>query len=185
MTGGTYGVNTGCAWNGMVYPSPVRIADTANFTLEVDLRSNQGDLWYSSYGVFFNASEDLRQTYIVRLFQGQETPEWAAYYWPNFQGSSDDQPPPQILWYATCWTCNGQDFSWNHIVIQRQGSFFAVYMGTPGNVARMVVINDARLVDSQHVRVGVHHANFEWRGDASPSWYAYLFDNFRLTLARR
>jgi uncharacterized repeat protein (TIGR01451 family) len=182
---GRYGVNTVCAWNGMLYPAPVRLADPANFTLEVDLASNQADLWYSSYGVFFNASEDLHQAYVVRLFQGLEVPEWAAYYWPNFQGSSDDQPPPQMLTYATCWTCTGQDFGWNHIVIQRQGSFFEVWMGTPGRLARMAIINDARLVDSQHVRVGVHHGNFEWRGDASSSWYAYLFDNFRLTLARR
>jgi uncharacterized repeat protein (TIGR01451 family) len=188
---GRYGVNTVCAWNGMLYPAPVRLADPANFTLEADLASNQADLWFSSYGVFFNASEDLHQTYIVRLFQGYEVPEWAAYYWPNFQGSSDDQPPPQFIGpmpegvLPRCWTCNGNDFAWNHIVIQRQGPIFEVWMGTPGHLARMAVINDARLVDSQHVRVGVHHANFEWRGDSSPSWYAYLFDNFRLTLARR
>lgn len=182
---GRYGVNTVCAWNGMLYPAPVRIADPANFTLDVDLKSNQSDLWYSSYGVFFNASEDLRQTYIVRLFQGQDVPEWAAYYWPNFQGSSNDQPPPELLYWGSCWTCDGQDFSWNHILIQRRGAIFEVWMGTPGHLARMAVFNDARLVDSQHVRVGVHHANFEWRGDSSPSWYAYLFDNFRLTLARR
>ncbi len=181
--GAGYGVNTLCVWNGKLYPAPVRIADPAYFTLTTDMRSNQGDLWYSSYGVFFNASEDLRQTYIVRLFQGFETdPEWAAYYWPNFQGSSDDQPPPEVLWMGECYACTGADFAWNQIVIRRQGAYFEVWMGTPGNVARMRVFNDARLVDHQHVRVGVHHGNFEW---GYASGYAYVFDNFRLALAIR
>jgi len=186
MTGGTYGVNTGCAWNGMVYPSPVRIADTANFTLEVDLRSNQGDLWYSSYGVFFNASEDLRQMYIVRIFQGQEPPEFAIYRWPNFQGSSDDQPPPVMWLYSTCNECDGADYAWNHIAVRRRGALFEVYMGKSGGaLARQATIVDDAYMDSNHARVGVHHGNFEWRGDAGAAFYAYVFDNFRLSPATR
>jgi uncharacterized repeat protein (TIGR01451 family) len=183
--GAGYGINVGCAWNGQVFPAPVRIADSANFTVEVDLRSNQSDLWYSSYGLFFNGSEDLRQVYIVRLFQGKNPPEWAAYYWPNFIGSSDDQPPPQMLAWDTCWTCNGADYAWNHILIRRQGSIFEVWMGPSGNLARMKVIQDSRLVDNQHVRVGFHQGNFEWRGDSGPYLYDYVFDNFRLTPATR
>jgi uncharacterized repeat protein (TIGR01451 family) len=186
MTGGTYGVNTGCAWNGMVYPSPVRIADTTNFTLEVDLRSNQEDLWYSSYGVFFNGSEDLRQMYIVRLFQGLEPPEFAIYRWQNFQGSSDDQPPPIMHQWGTCNECDGRDYAWNHIVVRRRGAWFEVYMGKSGGaLARQATIFDDAYIDSNHARVGVHHGNFEWRGDAGAAYYAYVFDNFRLSPATR
>ncbi len=96
-TGSSASAGVSCAWNGIVVPGPVRIADTTHFTIEVDARSAQDFLWMSSYGLFFNRSEDLRQMYIVRLFQGLQPPEYAVYRWQNFEGSSDDRPPPILL----------------------------------------------------------------------------------------
>jgi hypothetical protein len=184
-TGG-YGLALGCAWNGIVVPGPVRIADTTNFTLEVDLRSRQDFLWYSSYGIFFNGSEDLRQMYIVRLFQGEDPPEWAAYRWPNFQGSSNDRPGPELLTFGRCWTCTGTDYAWNHLLVRRRGAAFEVWMGSgqgTQNLERVAIINDGTFADNNHVRVGIHQGNFEWGhpGDNPSS----EFDNFRLSPATR
>ena len=184
LPSGGYGVGVGCAWNGIVVPAPVRIADTTNFTIEVDLRSRQDFLWHSSYGIFFNGSEDLRQMYIVRLFQGLEPPEFAIYRWQNFQGSSDDEPPPIMRGYGTCYECNGAEYAWNHIAVRRRGASFEVYMGKSGGaLARQATVVDDAYVDSNHVRVGVHQGNFEWGfpGD-NPS---YEFDNFKLSPATR
>lgn len=186
LPGGGYGIGVGCAWNGIVVPAPARIADASTFTLEVDLRSHQDFMWYSSYGVFFNGSEDLRQLYIVRLFQGQDPPEWAAYRWLNFQGSSDDQPQPVTLTYGRCWTCTGVDYAWNHMVVRRQGPAFDVWMGAgkgTSNLVRYGVFDDNEFVDSNHVRVGVHQGNFEWRFPGNNA--SYEFDNFRLSPAVR
>jgi len=184
LPGGRYGIGVGCAWNGIVVPAPVRIADTTNFTIEVDARSAQNFMWMSSYGLFFNGSEDLRQMYIVRLFQGLEPPEYAVYRWQNFQGSSNDQPPPIMLTYGTCYSCNGADYTWNHITVRRRGPVFEVYMGASGGtLTRYDVFADDTYMDSNHVRVGVHQGNFEWRfpGDNA----SYQFDNFKLSPAVR
>ena len=188
LPGGGYGVGVGCAWNGIIVPAPVRIADASTFTLEVDLRSRQDFMWYSSYGVFFNGSEDLRQVYIVRLFQGQDPPEYAVYRWPNFQGSSDDQPPPERLTYDTCWLCTGLDYAWNHMLVRRHGPTFEVWMGAGKgiqNLVRYFVIteSDTSFVNSNHVRVGVHQGNFEWRFPGNNA--SYEFDNFGLSPAVR
>jgi len=184
LPSGGYGIGVGCAWNGIVVPAPVRIADTTNFTLEVDLRSRQDFMWATSYGVFFNGSEDLRQMYIVRLFQGMEPPEFEIRRWPNFEGSSDDRPEPFLLLRETCYSCNGADYAWNRIVVRRRGATFEVYMGARGGaLARQAIIVDDTYVDSNHARVGVHQGNFEWEfpGDN----VSYEFDNFRLSPATR
>jgi hypothetical protein len=188
LSGGAgYGVNVGCAWNGQVFPAPARIADIADFTVDADLRSNQDYLWYSSYGLFFNGGEDLRQIYTLRLFQGQDPPEFDVIYWPTFLGSSDD-PGKVTLTYARCWSCTGADGAWNHILVHRVGTVFEVWMGSGkgiSNLARMGVFNYGGSVDNNHRRVGVYQGNFEWRGDSGPSYYAYVFDDFRLTPAVR
>ena len=181
LSGGGYGVNTVYAWTGRLYPSPARIADSTTFTVEADMRSLQDYLWYSSYGIFFNGSKDLRQVYVVRLHQGQDPPQWAAYYWPNFLGGSDDLPPPELLTIGTCRTCNGADYAWNHMLIRRQGPALEVWMGRPGNLARMATISDTRLMDDQHLRVGFFQGNFEWA--AGLPAHTYEFSHFHLTPA--
>lgn len=185
LPGGEYGISAACAWNGIVVPGPVRIADPAYFTIEVDLRSNQDFLWMSSYGIFFNASEDLRQMYIVRLFQGLEPPEYAVYRWQNFQGSSNDQPPPIMLRYGTCYQCNGADYAWNRIAVRRRGARLEVWMGASGGyLVPYYNEDDSTYMDDQHLRVGVHQGNFEW-GWWPDDHIAYVFDNFKLSLAIR
>ena len=184
LPGGRYGIGATCAWNGIVVPGPVRIADPTNFTIEVDARSAQDFLWMSSYGLFFNGSEDLRQMYIVRLYQGLEPPEFSVHRWQNFEGSSDDQPPPIQLRYGTCYTCNGADYAWNRIAVQRRGSAFEVYMGASGSaLTRWAVISDDTYMDNNHVRVGVHQGNFEWGFPGNNT--SYEFDNFWLSPAVR
>jgi len=180
---GGYGVNTACAWNGKLYPAPVRIADTRNFTVGTHMRAINDFKWQSSYGVFFNGSEDLHQVYIVRLFQGEaQNPQLDIARWMNFQGSSNDWPIITLA-FTTCWTCNGNDFAWNQMFIRRQGSVFEVWMGSPGNVARMAVLTDDVLADNNHVRVGYYQGNFEW-ASLGPI-HTYEFDNFSLTPAIR
>jgi hypothetical protein len=93
---------------------------------------------------------------------------------PNFAGSSDDQPSPVKLDMKHCWTCTGADYGWNHMAIRRQGTMFEVWMGTAGNVALQGFYDYPKAVDSQHVRVGVHHGNFEWRGDSAYAYFRIL-----------
>ena len=186
IPGGAYGVSTACAWNGQIFPAPVRTADPSNFIIQTDMRSNQDFLFQTSYGLFFNGDENLKQMYIARVFQGLDPMDLGVYIWYRFDGSSDDSV--DLMHYSKCWTCNSADGAWNRLVVQRQGNAFSVYAGpTGGSVDRVAgpfVGGWAnQYVDNNHVRVGVHQGNFEW------GWHgnviSYVFDNFGLTPARR
>jgi hypothetical protein len=48
---------------------------------------------------------------------------------------------------------------------------------------RYGIFNDNTFVDSNHVRVGVHQGNFEWRFPGNNA--SYEFDNFGLSPAVR
>jgi hypothetical protein len=165
------------------------LADTRNFTVEADMRSNQADLWYSSYGIFFNGIEsDLHEVYTVEFYQGKDPPEWDIRYWENFNWSDQINPPATTLVFDTCWSCNGQDYAWNHMLVKRMGDVIEVWLG-PGigrsNLTRVAVVNMGVASSSQYNRVGFLHANFEWRGNSGPTPYAYVFNNFGLTPAIR
>ena len=188
LPGRGYGVMTVCDRAAQLYPAPVRLADTRNFTLEADMRSNQADLWYSSYGLFFNGTDDLHEVYTVEFYQGQDPPEWDIRYWENFNWSDKILPPADIRYWGRCWTCNGADYAWNHILVKREGSAIEVWMGSGmgrSNLSRMAAISDDKATTSQHNRVGFLHANFEWRGDAGPYLYDYIFGNFQLSSATK
>jgi hypothetical protein len=186
LPGGSYGVMTACDRAAQLYSAPVRLADPQHFTLEADMRSNQSDLWYSSYGLFFNGIEDLHEVYTVELYQGQDPPEWDIRYWENFNWSDKIWPPADILYWGTCWSCTGKDYAWNHMLVRREGSTIEVWMGSgtgTSNLSRMATISHSKATTSQHNRVGILHANFEWRGDSGPYLYDYVFGNFRLSPA--
>jgi hypothetical protein len=189
LPGGGYGVMTVCDRAAQLYSAPVRIANTTQFTIEADLRSNQADLWYSSYGLFFNGIEtDLHEVYTVEFYQGQDPPEWDIRYWENFNWSDQIVPPANILFWGNCWTCNGADYAWNHMLVRRTGGVIEVWLGSgmgQSNLARMATVSYSKATGSQFNRVGLLHANFEWRGDAGPTPYAYVFNNFRLAPASR
>jgi hypothetical protein len=164
----------------------VRSADPANFVIQADMRSNQDFLFQTSYGLFFNASEDLKQMYIVRIFQGLDPMDLGVYIWHRFDGSSNDNV--EIIYYGKCLPCNSADGAWNRLLVQRQGNAFEVWAGpTGGGLSRVagpfVGGHASQYVDQNHTRVGVHQGNFEW------GWHgnviAYVFDNFGLTPARR
>ena len=91
-----------------------------------------------------------------------------------------------MLTYGECWTCTGLDYGWNHMLIRRQGPTFEVWMGAgkgTQNLVRYGIFNDNTFVDSNHVRVGVHQGNFEWRFPGNNA--SYEFDNFGLSPAVR
>ena len=91
-----------------------------------------------------------------------------------------------MLTYGECWTCTGLDYDWNHMLIRRHGPTFEVWMGAgkgTQNLVRYGVFNDNTFVDSNHVRVGVHQGNFEWRFPGNNA--SYEFDNFGLSPAVR
>ena len=156
--------------------------------MEADLRSNQDELWASSYGMFFNGIEDLHEVYTVGLYQGQDPPEWDLRYWENFNWSDQIVPPAQILAFDECWTCNGADFAWNHMLVRRVGNVIEVWLGAGmgrNNLARMAVVSKGTASGSAYNRVGLLHANFEVRYFAPAGSYAYVFDNFLLSPAVR
>ena len=187
-TGGIYGVATACDRAAQLYPAPVRLADTRNFTVEVDLRSNQADLWASSYGLFFNGSDDLHEVYTVELFQGQDPPIWELVYWPNFNWSDQIWPPGQILEHKECPDCTGADYAWNHVLVRRVGDVIEVYMGAGmggKNLKRQAIVSKGTASGGAYNRVGLYHGNFEVRYFAPAGSYAYVFDNFLLSPAAR
>ncbi len=183
-----YGISVACAWNGYIFPAPVRSADPANFTIQADMRSNQDFLFQTSYGLFFNGSEDLKQLYTVRIFQGLDPMDLDVRVWYNSIKSSDD--PNDMLTYTKCWTCNSADYAWNTLAVRRQGNTFSVYAGpTGGSLSRIgepfVGGLAALYMDSNHTRVGVHQGNFEWAWrDDNTRPLSYIFDNFKLYPAR-
>jgi uncharacterized repeat protein (TIGR01451 family) len=187
ISGGGYGVMTACDRAAQLYSAPVHLANTRSFTLEADMRSDQGDLWYSSYGMFFNGIEsDLHEVYTVEFYQGLNPPEWDIRYWSNFNWSDQITPPADILYWGTCDSCDGNDYAWNHMLVRRNGDVIEVWLG-PGqgrsHLTRMATLVSSKATGSQYNRVGFLHANFEWVGYAGPSPYAYIFNNFRLSPA--
>jgi uncharacterized repeat protein (TIGR01451 family) len=186
--GPAYGISVACAWNGYVFEAPVRAADPANFVVQADMRSNQDFLFQTSYGLFFNGSENLKQLYTARIFQGLDPMDLDVRIWYNSIGSSDD--PNDMLTYGKCWTCNANDYAWNTLAVQRQGNSFSVYAGpTGGGLSRVagpfVGGLAGQYMDSNHTRVGVHQGNFEWAWrDDNTRPLAYIFDNFGLNPAR-
>jgi hypothetical protein len=188
LPGGDYGVMTSCDRAAQLYPAPVRLADPQQFSMEADMRSNQADLWYSSYGLFFNGIEDLHEVYTVDLYQGMDPPEFDIRYWENFNWSDQIWPPADTRFWGTCWSCTGADYAWNHMLVKRLGATVEVWMGSGrgrANLARVATISYSKATGSQYNRAGFIHSNFEWRGDSGPYLYDYIFGNFRLSPAVR
>jgi len=178
LPGGGYGVNTVRAWEGRAYPSAARVASSTAFTVEADMRPLQDWKWYSSYGLFFNASEDLRQMYAVRIFQGSSPLQFQVLRWSDFRGTLDD---PRILLadFKTCETCNAGALAWNHMLIRRHGDAFDVYLGPDAaHLTLGASIVDGALTSDRHTRLGFYQDNFEW-ASASPI-HTYEFNHFRL-----
>ncbi len=181
---GVYSLKTSAAWNTWIYTAPIVLADTRNFTIELDGKSAQDFMWASSWGVYFNANADRTKSYSFQIYQTgvpdlDTPPQYAIRRWINFRGTGTDEN--DILVFRRCGPCAQGDFIWNRVIVRRTGDWVTFYAGDKHNPLslqkplRVLYLPD--YTSAEYNGMGVLQGNFEfqnWNGDDP----AFQIDNF-------
>ncbi|HLF25147.1 MAG TPA: hypothetical protein VJG32_02325 [Anaerolineae bacterium] len=172
-----YNVKTAAAWNSWIYTAPVVLANTANFTVQLDGKIAQTFMWASSWGMYFNANANRSKFYTVQVFEdtdGQSAPTLEVRRWDAFQGDADDAN--EILVHRRCHWCDREDFKWTQLRVVRVGETVFIHAGG----VMVNAIHAPEYMSSEYKGVGVYQGNFEWN-DFHPRRYgepAFQIDNF-------
>ncbi|HET7088172.1 MAG TPA: hypothetical protein VFL17_05935 [Anaerolineae bacterium] len=181
---GVYSFKTSAAWNTWIYTAPIVLADTRNFTIELDGKSAQDFMWASAWGVYFNANADRTKFYSIQIHQTgvpdlDTPPQYSIRRWINFRGTGTDQN--DILVFRRCGPCAQPDFQWNTVIVRRTGDWVTFYAGDKSNPLslqkplRVLYLPD--YTSAEYNGMGVLQGNFEfqnWNGDDP----AFQVDNF-------